>query len=262
MRKRCTAEERALARSTVYRFLGLMFSYPSKANAQAIMDALPYARAGVDLIDDDVADQFSLLEKALQGVQHRGLEVSYQRVFTLTYSEDCPAYETAFSANHIFQQASQQADIAGFYRAFAVEPQNERPDHLGIELEFLYLLTLKEGLARSGAKKSDVDVCRQAQRRFVKDHLGRWASLIADRVEVSGKGTAYAVAARLLTLFIKAEERYLRLGRIERFADQPVILSEEPGDFTCPMEDGEGFGTADLPVYDSVEEARSAITNS
>ena len=91
MRKRCTAEERALARSTVYRFLGLMFTYPSKANAQAITEALPYAEAGAELIDRSVANEFARVAASLEGVSQRELEVGFQRVFTLTYSEDCPA---------------------------------------------------------------------------------------------------------------------------------------------------------------------------
>lgn len=234
---RATAEERALARATMYRLLAAAFSYPTTDNVTEIRKALDVAEVAAALIDRRTAEATAALGASTADTTQPEFEAAYQRSFTLSYSEDCPLYETAFSSRHIFQQTQHQADIAGFYRAFGVDPNAERPDHIAVELEFLYLLAVKEAWARDGDEPDHVAVCRQAQRTFLRDHLARWAPVIAGRVAIAGRGTAYEAAARLLLAFVEREERYLRLGTVESFGDEPVLIADEPGEFTCPMED-------------------------
>ncbi len=234
---RATAEERALARAAVYRLLALAFAYPTPETVTALRAAADVAAVGAGLIDSRTRAAAAKVAGMAAGLSHRELESAYQRSFTLSYSADCPLYETAFSASHIFQQTQHQADIAGFYRAFGVEGGGERPDHLAVELEFLYLVSLKEARAREEGEREHVAVCRDAQRSFVRDHLGRWAPVIAGRIAVAGRGTFYAAAARLLRAFAAREEAYLRLGTIERFRAEPVLIADEPGEFTCPIDE-------------------------
>jgi putative dimethyl sulfoxide reductase chaperone len=236
----CTAEERALARAALYRLLALAFAYPTTRSLEATLELLPVARTAATLIDERTARWTDRLGDALEaGADARSLEAAYQSIFTITYSEDCPPYETAYSASHIFEQVAQQADIAAFYRAFGVQSQAERPDHLAMEIEFCYLAAAKEAHARARGETDHVSITRDAQRAFLRDHLARWAPSIALRVAARGEGTPYAAAGRLLDAFVAAEERYLRLGRVRRFRDEPVLLADEPGDFDCPM-DGAG----------------------
>ncbi len=234
---RATAEERALARAAVYRLLALAFAYPTAETVAGLRAAADVATVGAGLIDAGTGGAAAEVARHAAGLSYQELEPVYQRSFTLSYNADCPLYETAFSASHIFQQTQQQADIAGFYRAFGVDPGAERPDHLALELEFLYLLSLKEARARESREREHVAVCRDAQRSFVRDHLGRWAPIIAGRIAIAGRGTFYGAAARLLRVFVAREEDYLRLGTIERFRDEPLLIADEPGEFTCPIDE-------------------------
>lgn len=258
---RCTAEERALSRASIYRLLALSFSYPTSDVRDAIAEALPVAAVAGGLLDAATAGGVERVRAAFESSQDGDLERSYQHVFTLTYNEDCPPYETAFSASHIFQQTSEQADIGGFYRAFGVDPQAERPDHLIVELEFTYLLALKEAHARGLGEPEHVRTCRDAQRLFLRQHLARWAPLIGQRVAVTADGSLYGAAARLLIAFVRYEERFLRLGAVERFRDEPVMIADDPGDMTCPMEDvTTAPQVTDLPLFESEEEERNVVT--
>jgi len=244
--KRATGEERALARATIYRLAALAFSYPTEEAVAELHRALEASAVAADLIDPVTAAAAEGLAKDLAVTDRHTLETAYQRVFTLSYSEDCPVHETAFSAKHLFQQATQQADLAGFYRAFGVDVHLERSDHLAVELEFCYLLTLKEARARSNRELDHIEVCRQTQRTFLRDHLARWAPLIGNRIIVTGAGTWYERAGWLLLGFIAAEERYLRLGAIERYRDDPILIADEPGELTCPL--------LDMPIETLIEE--------
>lgn len=234
---RVTAEERALARAAVYRLLSVSFGYPAGDAVGELTRALPVATAAAGTMSDRTARAVSLVAEKAESLTRGELEAAYQRCFTLSYNQDCPLYETAFSARHIYQQTQQQADISGFYRAFGVDSHAERPDHLSLELEFLYLLTLKEAWAREQRDPDRVAICRDAQKAFLRDHLARWAPHVAGRTAVAGRGTLYESAARLLLAFVEEEERYLRLGAVERFSDEPVLIADEPGEFICPMVD-------------------------
>ncbi|GAB4325691.1 MAG: hypothetical protein Kow0010_08360 [Dehalococcoidia bacterium] len=255
---RCTAEERALARAAVYRLLALAFAYPTSTAVEALRAAIPVARTGAHLISAETERTVDAAATAFESASREQLERLYQKTFTLTYSQDCPAYETAFSARHLFQQSAHQADIAGFYRAFGVESHAERPDHLATELEFAYLLALKEAHARERAEQEHVRVTRDATRAFLRDHLARWAPLIAGRIANWAPGTPYAAAARALGTFIQDEERFLRLGRIERYRDEPAI-EEVPEEFTCPFADG-APPTA-VPLFEETEEGEYVAAN-
>ena len=190
------------------------------------------------------------------------VEPAYQHVFTLSYSEDCPPYETAFSSSHIFQQTQEQADIAGFYKAFGVNAQAERPDHVALELEFCYLLALKEAHARELDESEHVEICRDAQRTFLREHLARWAQLIGQRVAVTGSGTLYGAAGALLVAFVAWEERFLRLGTVARYRDEPLLIADDPGDMTCPAAEMASADVANLPFFESREEAASVLATS
>lgn len=247
---RCTAEERALARASLYRLLALAFSYPTAAEREAIGEALSVADVAAELLDEGTARAVAAVQAAFDTADAATLEHDYQRVLSLSYSEECPVYETAFSASHIFQQTAQQADISGFYRAFGVKSHGDRPDHLAMELEFSYLLALKEADSRSSAAPEHVRTCRDATRMFLRKHLARWSPLIGQRVVVEGSGTFYEAAGRLLLAFMRYDEKFLRLGQVKRYRDEPVLIADEPSDFECPIDDAAAEQPADLPLFE------------
>jgi len=233
----------------MYRMLSLAFSYPTPDLFGDLGLAVQIAEVGADLLDDATANATRRVASNLTETDHRRLELSYMAVFTLSYSEDCPPYETAFSANHLFQQSHHQADIAAFYRAFGVHPRGDRPDHLSMELEFCYLLTVREARARESGDREEVSFCRKAERTFVREHLARWAPSIAGRVAFTAGGGFHGAAASVLKEFIAWEEHFLRLGPIERFRDEPWPV-EPLEEFQCPI-DGPTLIEEDLQVETS-----------
>jgi hypothetical protein len=98
-------------------------------------------------------------------------------------SKDCPPYETDYCHwEDPTYRASQMADVAGFYRAFGVEPggeRPERPDHVSIELEFVALLYRKSLVALAAGDSENADVCCMAREAFVRDHVGWWMPTFA-----------------------------------------------------------------------------------
>lgn len=111
----------------------------------------------------------------------------YQEIFGLLVSKECPPYETEYCHWHDpTYRANQLADVAGFYRAFGVEPSGEhpeRPDHVALELELVTLLLEKLRLAREQADEDGEAVCSDALAAFVRDHVAWWMPTFARSVE-------------------------------------------------------------------------------
>jgi putative dimethyl sulfoxide reductase chaperone len=93
----------------------------------------------------------------------------------------CP-YETEYGGRHVFGQAQELADIAGFYLAFGLMPagmEAGRPDHIAVEIEFMAFLSLKEAHAIERRDEEMLAVTRGAMRRFLREHVGRFGRAFA-----------------------------------------------------------------------------------
>ncbi|MEK7326009.1 MAG: molecular chaperone TorD family protein, partial [Chloroflexota bacterium] len=103
-------------------------------------------------------------------------------------------YETELGLPHEYRQSQEMADIAGFYRAFGFNiggKVRERPDHISAELEFMHVLALKEAYAAERDVLEHVEICIDAQRKFLQEHLGKWVGLLAESLARSaGEGPA------------------------------------------------------------------------
>jgi hypothetical protein len=108
----------------------------------------------------------------------------------------------------------------GFYNAFGVEPcrtNPERADHITLELEFMSWLILKETRACEirGQDSADAQVCREAQQRFLTEHLLWWAPALgfamrkkADHITVESELVSppksfYGATAQFLAAFMR-----------------------------------------------------------
>lgn len=167
--------ETAVNYAQIYRFLADAFLYPQENWLEdvpllnGILEKMGLPGGFFSNLDWDISS----------------LQAEHRRIFGLTGSL---CYETEYGLPHEFRQSQELADIAGFYQAFGVQiggHSRERPDHLAVELEFMYILCLKEAYAISVNRSMDVQVCREAQRSFLNDHLASWVRLFGQALKKS-----------------------------------------------------------------------------
>ena len=92
-------------------------------------------------------------------------------------------YETEFGLPHEFRQSQEMADIAGFYKAFGFQvggSRRERPDHMAVEMEFMYALAVKEAYALAQDQAENAELIADAQSKFMQDHLGKWVGVFSE----------------------------------------------------------------------------------
>ena len=211
------AVELALMRSFAYRYLAKAFEDPDEqgwswltAEETISALALPSTHSETRRFAAELAGTFSQ-------TCFDDFATAYVAAFGHAARGSCPMNEIEYgdpNADPLFQP-HRLADLAAFYRVFGLEiAENaaERHDHLCIELEFMSVLAAKEAYAIVHTESSGgLAPARDAQRKFLRQHLGRWVMAFAGRLAVEAENKVLAALARLLRTFVEEECQYLRI---------------------------------------------------
>lgn len=237
------------ARQVLYRYLALAFTDPRTGSWSdlANRELQACAIAAVELLQADTSTQVPQLgrgERPLDALDCTRLfealpetaaemNAEYERVFGLLVSAPAPPYETEYiNSKYTFQRSQHLADVAGFYRAFGLEisgESTERPDHLALELEFMAVVI---GLERQGAGEGSAEgerrgICRNAQRRFVHEHLSWWVPAFARLLSRDRADGFHARAAEALTCLMPAERALLGVPAPDAAAGPSLVERPE-----------------------------------
>jgi TorA maturation chaperone TorD len=248
-----------LACEIVYRFLAACLSDPRHESSQMVGDpgnqelfveACDWIRhkvAGKDLtygfgeLQPNELDGRRLRARLQRPLEERLAE--HDRVFGLLVPRECPPYETEYEkSSEPFYRAQQLADIAGFYRAFGLDPRSsrpERPDHISLELEFVAFLLMKKRLltGAEGEVSEQSQICEEARQSFFRDHLVAWAVSFATGLRRKSDGGFYAEVSRLLAALVPIERMTLYVAA-PRLPLEPSLIErpeEQDGCVACTV---------------------------
>jgi len=227
------AVARSLQRAAVYRLLGGAFVSPTPARLEELaLAAATAATAAAGRLRDKLA-RFAIAASEADPVA-----TANEHVFLFGRQVRCSPYESAYSGLSPFgDKTARLADVAGFYEAFGVGPAAAQPDmedHVGAELEFMSALALKEAWARGEGDAEAAEITREAQVKFLTDHLGRWAEAFAGEVEEATPLPFYTAAASLLAAWIAAEVETLD-ATPSRVGAPDALTADAAEPFSCPM---------------------------
>lgn len=248
------AVERALNRSKIYLLISWSLLYPEDEefldylrsgefveDGRAALDTLKTMLDGqggeraaqkLDALKKHMDLAESLVASECSNWQLSDLQAEHRRVFSNVITLDCPPYETLFGNDHVFAQSHVMGDIAGFYKAFGVELSkdiHERLDHLSVEFEFMHFLAYKESFSRchDGAEKTQIVV--DAQKKFVKNHIGRWVPLFCRMLAKKADSGLFKLVADMTAEWMDFEAAYMSV------APQPYTETDyRPATFNAP----------------------------
>lgn len=231
--------ERAAARSTVYGVLSLGLCPPETPGVerlqeattrQALLDAVAALEADYAVLrgardmrhaatarDDAIA--LTLRAARLAGflpvAGTTALRDAHDILFGHTARGRVCPYEAEYGHDEaIFQHAQTLADLGGFYAAFGLEldaARRDRVDHASCELEFMEFLCRKEAFAAVAGDEETVAVTQQAERRFLADHLGKFARAFGLSLAENDSGL-HGALGDLLFDFVTLECRSARVA--------------------------------------------------
>lgn len=204
----------ALARTFIYRLLAKAYEDPEAEGwlwlssqsikstlRSAVQPLVPTAPAAFGCAAAELLNR--LTPDAFDDFHH-----TFVACFGHTVRGDCPMNEIEYGdikADPLFQP-HRLADLGAFYAAFGLEmtpDAAERQDHISIELEFMSVLAAKEAYALEHQLEDEhAAVCREAQKKFLREHLGRWTPAFSRRLARMAGGTALGALADFTREFI------------------------------------------------------------
>lgn len=216
------SKENAIRRAQVYSFLAEAFLYPLEN----------WSEDG-DLVVDIVRSLGWInVKPEIPTKPLSDLQAIHRNTFGAAGSL---AYETEYGLPHEYRQSQEMADIAGFYRAFGFNSGGtvrERPDHVAVELEFMHVLALMEAYALDTHMPEHVEICVDAQIKFLQDHLGRWIDLFAQSVAHNAPHSIYVLLAQFAADFVRTDAERLGVS-----LEQPKLTDVQhtpfDPDFSC-----------------------------
>lgn len=164
----------------------------------------------------DLRRGVSLLESYLSGIKSRLkpevieeiavdrtriLRVTSDRTYRLPYES---LYTASFGAGDVVSQ------VRDFYIKAGIVPGEdaaEMPDYLGVEIDFMYQLCLRE--IGSWTSRKDAGEVISLEKEFMETHLGKWAGLYCEEAGRYCLTDYYRGFLKILVGFIKTEMEYL-----------------------------------------------------
>jgi DMSO reductase family type II enzyme chaperone len=205
-----------LARAHLHQWLARGFAYPGSQLQAAIGDGGFGAEMVAALSDSPLSSALAeTIERHRQALTMRSedvgsLEGEYTRLFGRMVL--CPLNETSYGAHKTFQQVNTLSELASFYAAFGFklsEKTKELPDHICVELEFLSALCAKEAHALARGWGERAEVCQEARKKFLCEHLATWFPALAGRVREHARLPFYPALVALAEVALALETAYV-----------------------------------------------------
>ncbi len=236
-------EERSLARGLIYRFIAAAYRYPEpdilnalQEQEKAVLEALAVL---ADSSDGLLPGRFRELLSAAKANTPDNLEQEYVSLFSHSVQGLCPLYETEYNeSDERLQQPHELSGLSAFYRAFGLKlggGVHERVDFIAVECEFAAFLCCKQAYAEEHGDSALAGITVNAQRKFLRDHLGRWVPAFARRIIQQSEDSLYRLLAQFTLAFVTDDCKRLDVKPGTEHLKLRLPLKEEDARVSCPM---------------------------
>jgi len=150
--------------------------------------------------------QFALAESAPTPNAIEELTIDYSRLFIGPFKLLAPPYGSIYLENTARVMGDSTQDVKKRYAEEGLQVDlKEAPDHIAIELEFMYYLISKEVAAVLNGDTINATGYLRKQRDFLAAHLGIWLPDFAGNVSSNAETAFYRKLAGLTDSFVKED---------------------------------------------------------
>jgi TorA maturation chaperone TorD len=207
------APDEATARADLCRFLSACYYEPAPEFAEEnLFNSLWLATRQAH---PDLAEQARTLGEAFASQDLQTLLVDYTRLFLGPLHALAPPYGSTWLQMPALAEGNPPPAVLDLYSegGFDIDAEfSELPDHVAVELEFLYLLTFNKQVAAASNKADEVAAIECLQRRLFDEHLGVWITPFAAAVKAGAATAFYRELADFTARFVLEESRRLAIG--------------------------------------------------
>ncbi len=133
------------------------------------------------------------------------LAIDHAKLFVGPFKLLAPPYGSVYLEGGRKVMGESTLDAERRYRTAGLKLSRqvkEAPDHIAIELEFMYYLIFEEIEAINRSDYQSAMGFLKAQQAFLQDHLGAWTPAFAKKVEENAETDFYRNLAKVLRAFI------------------------------------------------------------
>jgi TorA maturation chaperone TorD len=199
--------EKSPARADLCRLLAACYYAPDAELAEMRVLAEMVAAAG--RLDPAVAESARKLGEAFAGHDLRALSADYDRLFAGPGPALAPPQGSHWLGGETSDGEESTAAVLALYQEGGFEIEEglpQAPDHVALELEFLYRLTAKQNEARQAGWDEEVlKAWQHLQRMFLGSHLGAWIGRFTAAVKAEAQTPFYRELAELTERFVRIE---------------------------------------------------------
>lgn len=196
----------ATARADLYRFLSACYYEPEQAfMEEKLFDSMLIA---AQRLSPALAAQANTLGQAFVADDLQTLLVDYTRLFLGPLQVRAQPYGSCWLKAPEATQDNPPPAVLDLYSEGGFDMDAgfaELPDHVAVELEFLYQLAFNKNQADATGQLDEAHRIEDLQRRFFQQHLGLWIEPFAAAIQSEAETAFYRELAELTQAFVRAE---------------------------------------------------------
>ncbi|MBT3364041.1 MAG: molecular chaperone TorD family protein [Chloroflexi bacterium] len=144
------------------------------------------------------------------------LKLEYTKLFIGPFESIAPPYESVYFEKRRIVMADSTMEVQSLYRENGLNVDiKEAPDHIAIELEFMYYLIFKQIEAMTASDTETADAYLATQHDFLRNHLGRWITEFTGIIAQNAQTYFYKDLANVTGSFVGKDMEYLRSRAIQ-----------------------------------------------
>ncbi len=202
-------QKRSASRSNLFIAFGKLFRFPDEDYINGIssgsiqeelsllLNELPYP-----------VEERNFLTVRFQINDIEDFQSEYIKTFDVSPGgPPCPLYEGLYYPD----RRKIMEELMRFYEHFGLKPDtknNELPDHISMELEFMHFLSFKE--AQALIHNKDTGALLRAERDFLERHLIKWIPELIKKFGKANPPEYYRHLFKFLNAFLNSDLKYVK----------------------------------------------------
>ena len=138
-------------------------------------------------------------------IELESLKIDYAQLFVGPFKLLAPPYGSFYFEDSRLMGDS-TIDVRNWYEKEGLDVViKDAPDHIAMELEFMYYLAVKQSQATEKGNIQDIQLCQQKQKSFLNSHLAKWLPKFAEKVQNNSQTEFYKKLAGLTDIFVRKD---------------------------------------------------------
>ena len=184
-------------RANIYKLFADCFKYPQ----DVMQETLQLLHSTLNNYDDIFVNGAKKMVDSFKVTSLQKLQIEYSRLFVGPFQLGAPPYSSVYLDKQglVMGESTQQA--VEFYVKAGLDPAREiyePPDHIRIELEFMYFLLFKKVM-------NEENQWQDLSCEFMEKHISHWAFAFTKKLTDRTENKFYSELSNLLELFLSRE---------------------------------------------------------